>query len=964
MRSTHGDFAPGQRWVSNTESELGLGIVVEFADRRVVMSFPAANERRVYAIDNAPLSRVVYNVGETITSDDGRTMKISECREVNGCVIYIGTDLHGVDSLIAEIDLDSFVQFSRPLDRLFAGQIDSTTSFVLRCESRIQQHRHAQSAGYGLLGPRVQLLPHQFFIAREVSDRYRPRVLLADEVGLGKTIEAGLIVHQQLFAMRAQRVLIVVPDSLIHQWLVEMIRRFNLHFTILDEETCQAIEGEDDDDIDADAAGHNPFESAQLVLIGLSLIADCPERAAQAQAAEWDILVVDEAHHLHWEPRAASPAYLAVDALARASAGVLLLTATPEQLGVTGHFARLRLLDPDRYFDFDAFQTEQQNYQPIAELVTRLKSPSTQHDISGDAEMQTHIAELLGNVVVDEIQRADGAERRALCDRASRELLDRYGTGRVLFRNCRDTVQGFPARRLHSYPLEAPPQYLSRQANYAPQARLMPETILGSDWLTIDPRVHWLATFLTENRPHKTLVICAQAATAVALEEHLRMRHGLRTAVFHEGLDLVQRDRAAAYFADQQDSAEALVCSEIGSEGRNFQFAHHLVLFDLPLTPDLLEQRIGRLDRIGQDNIVELHLPYYEGSATEVLRAWYHEGLDAFESVFSAGWNIFRDCEDQLLQGLNAPADEQLRADLIADTVAKTRLMRAALRAGRDRLTEFNSFDADRAASILESVTGATRKLELANYMDGVFDFFGVEQQVHGPQSVVVHPTEQMRCHSFPGLPEGGLTATYDRTTALTHEDMQFLTWEHPMVTGAMDMLLSGEFGNACLCALKAPFLKPGSLLLEAIYEMSCPAPGSMQLMQYLPHGTIRIVVDRSGKDLSAVLTSERVNTVVEPLKKHVATEIAKHARAEIIAMADRAAHLAETQLPDLITAAIESMERLQHSELSRLQALAKVNPNIRAEEIAYHRAVADEMRSYLSSTQLRLDAVRVGLAT
>ena len=89
-------------------------------------------------------------------------------------------------------------------------------------------------------------------------------------------------------------------------------------------------------------------------------------------------------------------------------------------------------------------------------------------------------------------------------------------------------------------------------------------------------------------------------------------------------------DKAAHYFAQNEDGAQVLICSEIGSEGRNFQFAHQLVLFDLPLIPDLLEQRIGRLDRIGQQRDIQIHVPYFSDSAQQVLFDWYHQGLNAF----------------------------------------------------------------------------------------------------------------------------------------------------------------------------------------------------------------------------------------------------------------------------------------------------------------------------------------------
>ena len=884
-------FVPGQRWVSNTESELGLGIVVENENRRVTLSFPAAGERRVYATDNAPLSRVIYDIGETIKDDDGLTINIQQRHDNNGCIIYGGTTADGEPAIIAELNLDSFVQFSRPLDRLFAGQIDKNNSFILRTETLAHQHRHARSSAYGLLGPRVQLLPHQFYIAQQVADRYHPRVLLADEVGLGKTIEAGLIVHQQLLCGRAQRVLIIVPDSLVHQWLVEMLRRFNLHFTILDEETCEAIEegGDDETEETPDEETENPFDSAQLVLAGLSLLVNNPVRRNQALAASWDLMVVDEAHHLSWQEDAVSPAYAAVEALARAAAGLILITATPEQLGLEGHFARLRLLDPDRYHDLAEFRAEEERYRPVAELIAALRDADPAIGFNRDDELPQRLAEFLDPATIAALVAAPPEERSGLIDDAVRNLLDRQGTGRVLYRNCRDTVAGFPERELQTYLLAPPAAYVAAAAAASIEQRLLPETVLGDAWIATDPRVAWLANWLAQHRGEKVLVICARAATAIALEEHLRVRAGIRSAVFHEGLGLVQRDRAAAYFADDQDNAEALICSEIGSEGRNFQFAHHLVLFDLPLNPDLLEQRIGRLDRIGQRHTVQIHVPVLEQTAGAVLLRWFHEGLDAFESVFPAGRILFDEFEQPLRECLAAPAGTTAIDQLVAATRSYALETREALGRGRDRLLELNSYDEDQAMSVIEALSEAARKLELADYMEGVFDFFGVDQQPHGPLSVVVHPSDQMLCHSFPGLPEGGITGTYDRGEALTHEDMHFLTWEHPMVTGAMDMMLSGEFGNATLCALKAPFLKPGTLLLEAIFVVSCPGPRHLQLSRYLPQASLRIVVDRARRDLTSILTTERVDSVIETIKKHVAQEVAKHARAEITAMAARA---------------------------------------------------------------------------
>jgi len=139
--------------------------------------------------------------------------------------------------------------------------------------------------------------------------------------------------------------------------------------------------------------------------------------------------------------------------------------------------------------------------------------------------------------------------------------------------------------------------------------------------LAKDPRLLWLVKLLRELDPQKVLLIGRTIEKAEALDAALRRHLTVKTGIFHEGLTLVQRDRNAAWFAEP-DGARLLICSEIGSEGRNFQFAHHLVLFDLPLNPELLEQRIGRLDRIGQTEDIQIHVPYLAHSPQEVLARW------------------------------------------------------------------------------------------------------------------------------------------------------------------------------------------------------------------------------------------------------------------------------------------------------------------------------------------------------
>ena len=162
-------FHPGQRWVSNTESELGLGIVLDVANRRVEMLFPAADEKRTYAIDIAPLSRVRYEVGQRVSNVDGLLLLVTEVAEHNGCLIYLSTDDEGQSVVLPELDLDSFVQFSKPQERLFAGQIDQNRALQLRVDTLRYYRQLQESPVSGLLGARIQLLPHQLYIASETA---------------------------------------------------------------------------------------------------------------------------------------------------------------------------------------------------------------------------------------------------------------------------------------------------------------------------------------------------------------------------------------------------------------------------------------------------------------------------------------------------------------------------------------------------------------------------------------------------------------------------------------------------------------------------------------------------------------------------------------------------------------------------------------------------------------------------
>jgi len=960
------DFIPGQRWISDAELPMGLGTVLTVDERSVTIVFLATGETRIYAKQTAPLSRVNFAEGDRVRAHEGWTLSIERVDETGGLITYFGTRENGEPAQLEEGKLDNFIQLNRPTDRLFTGQIDKAKWFKLRYETLQHQNRQNHSPLRGLTGGRTSLIPHQMYLAHKIANRYAPRVLLADEVGLGKTIEAGMILHQQLQTERARRILIVVPESLVHQWLVEMLRRFNLYFSIFDEERCLGIEEDTQD---------NPFQTEQLVLCSTEFIAHQPHRLQQALAGDWDLLVVDEAHHLQWSPDAVSQEYQCIEQLAQQTKGVLLLTATPEQLGKESHFARLRLLDPDRFPDFDNFIKEEKSYEPVAIAVEALL---------GDQPLSQDVLQTLQATISegDNQQWLDALQTDTHNDQARHELiqhlLDRHGTGRVLFRNTRATVKGFPERQVNTYPLLLPEAYrecLTTFQNAAiaeAQLLLSPELLYQASeqalihWTQIDPRIQWLTEQLKQLKPHKVLVIAASADTALDIEQVLRTRSGIHAAVFHEGLSIVERDRAAAFFADQEYGSQVLICSEIGSEGRNFQFAHHLVLFDLPLNPDLLEQRIGRLDRIGQRETIQIHVPYLENSAQAIMAKWYNEGLNAFEHTCPAGHNVFTQVETSLIEALHQLDSglEDLPA-LISTTQQLHHEMNEALQKGRDQLLEYNSCRPLLAQELCDQAAAddTENSHRLGEYLDTVFDCFGVETEAHSDVSDVIRPGDHMQ-EPFPALNEEGMTVTYRRHIALSNEDMHFITWEHPMVTGAIDLILSHEKGNTALGAIKVKGLNAGTLLVEGLYILESASNKELQTSRYLPSTTIRVLVDQSGNNFASQLAHDVINKVQTKIDHETAKRITRAHTQSIRDLIATAEKIAEKQAPELLKEAHTQSRETLLREINRLKALQKVNPNVRNDEIKFFETQLEIVTKFLDSINLRLDAVRLLVVT
>lgn len=872
------DFVVGQRWVVDAEPELGLGVVVGVDTRVVTLMFPQAECERMYARQKAPLTRITFDVGDRIHAADGRSGVVVAAHEHAGLKLY---DI-GEEQLVPEIGLASEIKMNQPLLRLQTGQLDAAKWFAFRRQLDRAMARTWQSQLGGLLGVRANLIPHQLYVAHSACNREKVRVLLADEVGLGKTLEAGMILTRLLRFERAQRVLVLVPDALQIQWLVELIRRFNLR-------------------PDLYAGEEHDFSTGQIHLLPHSAMV-AGSRLAES-LAEFDMAIVDEAHHL----QPGSESFALLSELAQRCQHLILLSATPEQLGIESHFARLQLLDPAKFDSLEHFIAQEETY---GELNRRIRAlPEGREQLVRDYQL-------------------DGTlDDRQLVAR----LLDCHGIGRVMFRNTRASVQGFPQRKA------------------------VPHVLADDSW---EAKFEWLANFARKTPGQKILVICHAVEQVRDCEAHLWQKHGIHVALFHEDMDLVERDSAAAYFADMERGCPLLLCSEIGSEGRNFQFSHHLVCLDLPDHPDVLEQRIGRLDRIGQKSTVNIHIPFCEGSPDGEKFVWYHEVLQCIDRQSPAAGAVHDQYWPQLTHGdTDAPLRERAHQSL--------QQLEAQIQQGRDALLELNSCRQPQADQLVEAIAQfeAETPLELVEQASELFNFHFEETQ-GGAYSLI--PADNMLIPSLPGIPLDGVEVTFDRALANAREDVLFLTWDSPFITGLWEILHHSDLGSASVAFLPSKQLPPGKCLLETSFDLLIQSAQATACLPFLTDLSVRaLVLDMGEKDLSDALPEIPLEKSLTATDKKLARKIIQSRKDVLAQWYHKAEKFAEAKCAVLLQQAVGRVEEYFATEIHRLDELARRNPNVDPGDVeSLQRRREAILHALQKQVQVQLSAIRLVVTT
>ena len=651
---------------------------------------------------------------------------------------------------VAEADLRPHV-LDDPHSRLAEGRLGTARQFALAVTARRYEIEQLTNDLVSLSESRVDIKPHQVSVVHRVITNYPHRFLLCDEVGLGKTIEAGMILKELRARGSAERALIVVPPNLVRQWQFELKSKFNESFSVINNDTVKYLRN-------TQAVTENPFLVYDSVIVSSAWVSN-PAWAKLAAEVAWDMVIVDEAHHARvrrsGKRREETRLYRAVRDLASPDAfskrAALFLTATPMQLDSGELYSLIELLDPALFPTEEHFNQHRAELPGLSRLVHELSEHGfpTPDDDSGDV-----IARVASWLEIDDVEAAKrlyGGEGSisALCD----DLSARHLLSEILIRNRKKIVGGFMPRHAHRWQVELTQQ--ERTALNAVEAyvregyaraertndsavgfvmvifqKLMASSIralrtsldrrrarlekgAGSPALSkvtkatiadIDARLEddefigalldevaaadaqeagdlrrlvELLDDVTTDSKADTLVVQLQelerldTGAKVLLftefretQEYLRGRLeaiGWDVELFHGQLKPAAKDSAVeAFKASTRPSI--LISTEAGGEGRNFQFCHLLVNYDLPWNPMRVEQRIGRVDRIGQAHTVQVFNFWVKGTVEERVLDVLERRINIFEETVGGLDPILGDAERDLTKIFQLEGDERDRA--------------------------------------------------------------------------------------------------------------------------------------------------------------------------------------------------------------------------------------------------------------------------------------------------------------
>ena len=760
----------GDRLTHRHNPELGPGRVVSVEGRSVRVEFPAGGVTLRLASDGAAL-------------------------------VPLSPDDPGPTDLRSDL-----------VERLAAGDVDPVEDLALRLDGlHLASLREAEGLG-SFLGGRIRLFPHQLHAAERAAAADPVRWLLADEVGLGKTIEACLVLSRLLRTGRAERCLVVAPETLTVQWLGELWRKYHQVFVLLDDARLADVTRDHGPEF-------NPFDVHRRAVVALETLVARPELTARAAQAGIDLLVVDEAHRLRRPPgHPGSPAWRAVAPIAALGRHLLLLTAIPLDDDVHGFFRLLQLLRPSDFPESQAFEACLARPEPLPPCT----SSTRRVDIGGLPPRVGLPTEGEGGwaarlELVDAVRGAPAPHalgRRQKADRVRRALASGAALQALLGRE--DAA-------------------LARLAERADAA---------------DPRMAWLARHAPRWREagEKTLVFVAHRETLEWMRTELSRRAQVATGVFHEELSSARRDIEVAQFR-LSGGPSLLVSTECGGEGRNFEFCRRIVLFDLPWSPLVAEQRIGRLDRIGRRLPVEIvHFVPPEGIGRDAARLF--EALGLFSEPLAGLEPELARVEAALEMGALSPAGTLSGARFDA-IVAGAHAAQSRIREAAWREMHRDPYRPELGAAILGRVPPDLDALN-EEVVTTACERLSLHVEPHAGHVFSIELGHHALVDSLPGVPaEASFLGSFDREEALADERIDFFAAGHPLLEGVLAHLEESPLGRVSVLRLAIGAEKGLGLLAlykdgpvfeaVALDAALCPRPDWAAALRRRPLRTRRV---------------------------------------------------------------------------------------------------------------------------
>jgi superfamily II DNA or RNA helicase len=869
------------RWIQPGGETLGVVLSVEAGGRRVVVRLDGVGEQ-MFIWPSEVIQRLLLPQGQHVKVLASNAVGvISGVRAHNGIVLYQVSLPGGQTPMVMEDGVRP-AAITDPIERLRAGELNGARSTNLRLAATrlIFAYQHDELSTLG--NSRVELKPHQVGVVHRVAESYPHRFILADEVGLGKTIEAGLLIRELLARSVVTRILVLAPSGLIGQWQQELKTKFNLTFALYNRESLAFVANEH--------PGENPWTVRDLVIASTSYAAWDPTRRHDIASAGWDMVIVDEAHHARrtYQGRnKSSPTnlYRLVEEisdpdLARAQA-MLLLTATPMQLHPFELYSLIELLDPALFPTFEDFDEHRRQLRGLNVTVERIK----RFKELGEAEREEALADAEGWLGQDAAEIEARAQEQG--EDLVSELQGKHRLSQVMVRNRKSVVGGFMPRTAAIWEVELTElearvyaemghylrtgyarsradqnnalgflmstfQKLNASSSHAlkrslirrierletvtdadrrvdvlddvdldesPTADALEELLsqrLDSDWeevrelerivelleeIKLDSKAAQLIKNLAKiaaDDPETKVIIFTQFRDT---QEYVRDHIGLPWTVnlFHGQLKPQEKDAAVARFRDDR-GLQVLVSTEAGGEGRNFQFCHIMVNYDLPWNPMKVEQRIGRIDRIGQKRPVTIFNFSTKGTIEERVVQVLTARIGVFKETIGGLDPILGEVESDLRKIFQLGEDEARRAFATLEGQLESRVAEARRVEKRlgDLIMDTRSYRKGEVEALLQRQRTVSAH-HLKSFVLGAMSTLGVViDRDPNHDGVFFLRLGAKFEHVFPEEVriDRHRVVTFDLSVALERDEVEFLAFGHPLVDGLVEHVRATDFGG------------------------------------------------------------------------------------------------------------------------------------------------------------------------